>query len=108
MAEPDAAAREPEDLSGSLDAPVPELAREPDREQEPLPEPTSEPEPEPKPALNVAPAGEAGERQVIGHYDAQGAHYTMYDDGSIDAETAHGVYRFASMEELKQFIERQE
>jgi hypothetical protein len=30
----------------------------------------------------------------------------MYADGSIDAETAHGVYRFASMEELKRFIEK--
>ncbi len=50
----------------------------------------------------------AARPEVIGHYEAQGAHYTMYADGSIDAETAHGVYRFASMEELKSFIEGQE
>ena len=49
----------------------------------------------------------AAEPQIIGHYDAHGAHYTMYSDGSIDAETPHGVYRFASMEELKRFIEGQ-
>ena len=46
--------------------------------------------------------------EVIGNYEAHGAHYTMYADGSIEAETQHGVYRFASMEELKRFIEGEE
>ncbi len=43
--------------------------------------------------------------EVIGHYEANGAHYTMYADGSIEASSAHGVYRFANIEELKRFIE---
>jgi hypothetical protein len=43
--------------------------------------------------------------EVIGHYEAHGAHYTMYADGSIEAETQHGVYRFANIDELKRFIE---
>jgi hypothetical protein len=149
-AEPDAAPHEPEDLSGSLDAPepapqpdiepeepahghapephrepepapeseaVPELAFEPAPEPDPKPAPEPEPEPAPEPepepahapehAPEAAPPEEAGSKEVIGHYDAQGAHYIMYADGSIDAETVHGVYRFASMEELKQFIDRQ-
>jgi hypothetical protein len=42
---------------------------------------------------------------VMGHYEAHGAHYTMYADGSIEAETQHGLYRFASIEDLKRFIE---
>jgi hypothetical protein len=46
--------------------------------------------------------------EVIGNYEAHGAHYTMYADGSIEAETQHGVYRFASIEELKRFIEGEE
>ncbi len=43
--------------------------------------------------------------EVIGRYEANGTHYIMYADGSIDAETAHGAYRFSSMDELKRFIE---
>jgi hypothetical protein len=48
---------------------------------------------------------EAPKPEVIGHYEAHGAHYTMYADGSIEAETQHGVYRFANIDELKRFIE---
>jgi hypothetical protein len=65
-------------------------------------------EPAANPATPTEPVAGAARPEVIGHYDAQGAHYTMYADGSIDAETVHGVYRFASMEELKSFIEGQE
>jgi hypothetical protein len=102
-----------EDLSGSLDAPEPapqlesELAPQLEHEPAPVPEPESESQPEAEPH-SAAPAEEADRPEIIGHYEAHGAHYVMYADGSIDADTAHGVYRFASMEELKQFIARQE
>ena len=123
-----------EDLSGSLDAPEPaphleaEFAPEAESahphappEAEPEPQPDFEPAPEPEPVSApetapdyepepqaAAPAEEVGAPEIIGHYEAHGAHYTMYADGSIDADTAHGVYRFASMEELKEFIASQE
>ena len=42
---------------------------------------------------------------VIGRYESEGTSYVMYADGSIDAQSAAGVYRFASMAELKAFIE---
>jgi hypothetical protein len=83
-----------DDEAGSLEEvaeSAPETAHE--HEREPLHE--TEQEFEPRPA-------------IIGRYEAHGTHYTMYADGSIDAETAHGVYRFASMEELKRFIEKSE
>ena len=101
---------EAEDLSGSLDAPEPAPQLEPDHARESEPAPVSEPAPpfEPEPAAQAAASEDEILPEVIGHYEAQGAHYTMYADGSIDADTAHGVYRFASMEELKQFIARQE
>ncbi len=110
----------------------PEPQPEPEPEQEPESEPEARPEPSleshaPEPPAEEAPPVEeaqaaeapapstapqptpsappAGEREIIGHYEAHGAHYTMYADGSIDAETIHGVYHFASMEELRQFIE---
>jgi hypothetical protein len=93
--------------------PEPEAAIEPERATE---EPNiaierPEPEQDEQPTAPVVEADtaqqSAAEPQIIGHYDAHGAHYTMYSDGSIDAETPHGVYRFASMEELKRFIEGQ-
>jgi hypothetical protein len=103
---------EAEDLTGSLDAPEAAPQFEPEPEQEPEPEPVLEPESEPAPEAEPAPpdAGseeEGAQPEIIGRYEAHGAHYVMYADGSIDADTAHGVYRFASMEELKQFIARQ-
>ena len=42
---------------------------------------------------------------VIGRYESEGTSYVMYADGSIDAQSQAGVYRFASMAELKSFIE---
>jgi hypothetical protein len=102
-------------------APQPEpipVAAEPEKTPEPEPEAPLAPEPAaPAASLPAAPAPSvlaasaasepAAHSEVIGRYEAHGAHYTMYADGSIDAETAHGLYRFASMEELKRFIEGQ-
>lgn len=41
---------------------------------------------------------------VVGTYDSGGNHYVMFSDGSIEAETPNGVFRFASLDELKDFI----
>lgn len=59
--------------------------------EEALPEPGPEPEPEP-------------EIQVVGTYASGGNHYTMYSNGSIEAETPTGRYTFGSLDELKGFI----
>ena len=50
------------------------------------------------PALVAQPA-------VIGRYESDGTSYVMYADGSIEAQSEAGIYRFASMAELKAFIE---
>ena len=42
---------------------------------------------------------------VIGRYDSEGTSYVMYSDGSIEAQSEAGIYRFNSMAELKAFIE---
>ena len=42
---------------------------------------------------------------MIGRYESEGTSYVMYADGSIEAQSAAGIYRFASMAELKSFIE---
>jgi hypothetical protein len=85
----------------------PALPPAPAKLDPPEPEPEAEQEPEPEPEAEPAPEDEFEPRPaIIGSYEAHGTHYTMYADGSIDAETAHGVYRFASMDELKRFIEK--
>lgn len=42
----------------------------------------------------------------IGRYQADGTTYVMYSDGSIEAQSDQGVYRFGSMAELKAFFEQ--
>jgi len=59
----------------------------------------AEAEPEP-----VAATDEPAE---MGRYQADGTTYVMYSDGSIEAQTDQGIYRFGSMAELKAFFEEQ-
>lgn len=48
-------------------------------------------EPEPAPAL-------------VGRYSAGGAHYMIFSDGSIEAETEGGAFKFSSMSEFKAYL----
>jgi len=41
---------------------------------------------------------------LVGHYSAGGANYKIFSDGSIEAETAGGAFRFASMDEFKSYL----
>ncbi len=108
------AEREPEPVVAPEPAP-------PAHEPHPAPE---EPAVEPTPHGSIAAASAAAEpvaaladqatvsareapaaSAVIGRYESEGTSYVMYADGSIDAQSEAGVYRFASMAELKTFIE---
>ena len=53
----------------------------------------------------VAAAQEPSEPAIIGRYETEGTLYVMYADGSIDAETATGIFRFESLAALKAHIE---
>ena len=64
----------------------------PEQLHEEIPEP--EPEREPR-----------AETNVVGRYSTDGANYILYADGSIDAETEQGTFRFASMSDLRAHIE---
>jgi len=48
-------------------------------------------EPEPSPTL-------------VGRYSAGGANYMIFSDGSIEAETENGAFKFASMSEFKAYL----
>ncbi|MBS7739349.1 MULTISPECIES: hypothetical protein [unclassified Chelatococcus] len=41
---------------------------------------------------------------VVGTYSAGGNLYVMFSDGSIEAETSRGTYRFRSLDELKAYV----
>ena len=41
---------------------------------------------------------------MIGTYTSGDNRYVMFSDGSIEAETPDGVFRFDSLDELKEFI----
>jgi hypothetical protein len=66
-------------------------------------EPPAEKQPDPEPT-DRTPEDEAEELVVIGTYNSGGNNYVMYADGSIQADTPTGRYKFASLEELKEFI----
>jgi hypothetical protein len=54
----------------------------------------------------AGPARESSAPTVVGTYNSGGNYYTMYSDGSIEAETPAGKFRFDSLDELKDFIAR--
>lgn len=70
----------------------------------PAPEPSA---PEPTAPEPAAPEPEepAPPREVVGKYASGGNTYVMYADGSIEAETPRGRFSFASLDELKAFID---
>jgi hypothetical protein len=41
---------------------------------------------------------------IVGTYRSNGTVYVMYADGSIEADTPEGLFRFGSLEELKAHI----
>lgn len=69
-----------------------ELGRDAAPKGEPPPDLPSEP-PKPEPA-------------VVGRYSSGDTNYLMFADGSIEAQTPEGVMRFASLTELKRFVEK--
>ena len=45
---------------------------------------------------------------MVGRYDANGAFYVLFSDGTIEVETDTGTHRYASMQDLRDHIARQE
>jgi hypothetical protein len=52
-----------------------------------------------------APAPKPATRTVVGRYASGGNTYVMFEDGSIEAETPQGRFTFASLDELKAFVD---
>ncbi|WP_114945531.1 hypothetical protein [Microvirga calopogonii] len=88
-----------------------------DESREPAAETVSEIEPEVERAPEISPdvEEEAEEERetapdashpavVVGTYNSGDNKYVMFSDGSIEAQTPSGVFRFQSLDELKTFI----
>ena len=73
-------------------------------------EPEAEPELEPlamqsdRETEDEAGSDEAQPATIVGTYNSGDNRYVMFSDGSIEAQTPSGVFRFQSLEELKEFI----
>jgi hypothetical protein len=65
-------------------------------------------DPEPHPHMPPPVEPPVAEPAVIGRYEAEGTAYLMFDNGSIEAQSEAGVFHFASMAELKAFIEEKQ
>jgi hypothetical protein len=70
----------------------------------PAPAEAAPAEPEPPAEEAPAPAPAPAAPTVIGTYNSGGNSYVMFSDGSIEADTPSGRFRFASLDELKDFI----
>jgi hypothetical protein len=84
------------------------LAQEPEVESEPHEAaPDAEPAHEAEPAPAQVELPPQAPPTVVGRYSSGGSDYTLYSDGSIDAESPEGHQHFASMVELRAHIEAQ-
>ena len=130
---PEAIARAPRPQS----KPEPKPERPPDVKPDPRPDfrpepkleprPTARPEPKPEPRLetpmgrdrvepamnqgareSVAPASEPRPIAILKSGVIDGMAYTLYTDGSIEAELPQGTMRFASIDELRAHLEQAE
>jgi hypothetical protein len=73
--------------------------------------PAGPPQPKDGPTLRSSldpapiPAPKPATRTVVGRYASGGNTYVMFEDGSIEAETPQGRFTFASLDELKAFVD---
>lgn len=81
----------------------PAVATPADDRREPDLEPVSAEEPE-REAESREEAEEDHPAVVVGTYNSGENRYVMFSDGSIEAQTPGGVFRFQSLDELKEFI----
>ncbi|MBE7248277.1 MAG: hypothetical protein INR63_25300 [Actinomycetospora chiangmaiensis] len=91
------------------DAPTPPRAIAP--EDDLFAAPAAPPQPKDEPALRSSldpapvPAPKPATRTVVGRYASGGNTYVMFEDGSIEADTPQGRFTFASLDELKAFVD---
>lgn len=73
-----------------------------DKSEQPQPESPESHAREEQPVASVPPVDT---RTLVREYESQGIKYYLFDDGSVDAHAPTGIFRFASLEELRAYIE---
>jgi hypothetical protein len=58
------------------------------------------------PPAPVPPAETGFDGRIARRYESQGVRYSLYEDGSIEAETETGTFRFGSLVELRAFLDQ--
>jgi hypothetical protein len=96
---------EPRDLDERDERPEPVVEIVSDLEPEPDREPAVTTDAEREAELEGETASDASRpAMVVGTYNSGDNKYVMFSDGSIEAQTPSGVFRFKSLDELKEFI----
>ena len=90
-----------------------EMPKEPEWAAKPVVEPAAEPVDlapplPPEPPLPETTSSEEPEAEskgnIVRSYESQGVIYSLYDNGSVDAETPNGLFHFKSVDELREFL----
>jgi hypothetical protein len=87
-----------QDEPSSAPEPVRASAAAPVEVEEPVEKPVADQKPPPRTGADLP--------RVVRRYESQGVRYILYDDGSIDADSSAGRFRFASLDELREFLEK--
>jgi hypothetical protein len=72
-------------------------------DEEPVEQNRTEPQRAPN-EIEHAIATPEGQPGLVGRYSSGGANYMIFADGSIEAETREGAFKFASMGDFKQYL----
>ncbi|MDR4307494.1 hypothetical protein IHQ68_12790 [Chelatococcus sambhunathii] len=100
---PPAPPRSPEPDAEPADAePHPALDQAASAEPPVSPDPTPVSPPEAERADEPVP--EAADRRLVSEGEHNGVMYRFYDDGSVEAQSPHGVRRFASVDDLRRAV----
>jgi len=94
---------EPEGAQAAAVVEEPAPATEPAAEEEPVNENRTGHLPSLETIEHVLQTPEA-EPSLVGRYSAGGANYMIFSDGSIEAETEEGKFKFASMSDFKRHL----
>lgn len=110
---PSAAVRAPQSAAEGREPPrLPLRSVAPDTRERPAPASPSAPAPpsvpEPREAAAEAAPEESPAVEILKQGTVDGMSYTLYTDGSIDAEFPDGKLRFNSIDELRQHLEAQQ
>lgn len=86
--------------------PPPKIEEMPPEPEEPAAPPVPEPVPEPEPVAAEAASERPRDVAILKSGVVDGMGYTLYVDGSIEAELPQGTLRFASINELREHLEQ--